>query len=203
MPPPLPHSPQDKSDQTERWPAGLVGSRLRETRRERGLTLDDVAGAAGFTKSFVSAVERGETSPSIGSLYRICEVLGITMSALFETVEAPESNVVRRADVEGTYFGGEGVTNYMLSPRSERRAQVIETHIAPGGSPGPEPWSHAGELVMATVLEGTVEFRFGERSATLTAGDTISYSPAEPHSWGNPDDDNPAVALFFEVPAEY
>ena len=136
-------------------------------RRGGGLTLDDVAGSAGFTKSFVSAVERGETSPSIGSLYAICEVLGITMSALFETVETPESNVVRRADVEGTYFGGEGVVNYVLSPRGERRAQVIETHIAPGGSPGPEPWSHNGELVMATVLEGRVEFRFGERTTTL------------------------------------
>ena len=84
------------------------------------------------------------------------------MSALFETVEAPESNVIRRADVEGTYFGGEGVVNYVLSPRDERRAQIIETHIAPGGSPGPEPWSHAGELVMASVIEGTVEFRFGD-----------------------------------------
>jgi len=203
MPSPMPPKPRETIDQAERWPAKLVGGRLREARQARGQTLDHVAGAAGFTKSFVSAVERGETSPSIGSLYAICEVLGISMSALFETVDAPESNVVRRTDVQGTYFGGEGVENLVLSPRGERRAQVIETHIAPGGSPGPEPWSHAGELVMATVLEGTVEFRFGERSTTLKAGDTISYSPAEPHSWGNPDDDNPAVALFFEVPAEY
>jgi quercetin dioxygenase-like cupin family protein len=133
-------------DEDERWPARLVGGRLREVRRGRGLTLDDV---------------------------------------------------------EGTYFGGEGVVNYVLSPRGERRAQVIETHIAPGGSPGPEPWSHNGELVSATVLEGRVEFRFGEHSTTLQAGDTVSYSPAEPHSWHNPDGENPAVALFFEVPAEY
>ena len=56
---------------------------------------------------------------------------------------------------------------------------------------------------MATVLEGAVEFRFGERTTLLTAGDTISYSPTELHSWGNPDAENPAVALFFEVPAEY
>ncbi len=203
MPAATPRNPTDTGVPAERWPAKLVGRRLREARRTRGLTLDDVAGQAGFTKSFVSAVERGETSPSIGSLYRICEVLGISMSALFETVGAPESNVVRRTDLKSTYFGGEGVVNYMLSPRAERRAQVIETHIAPGGSPGPEPWSHAGELVMATVLEGTVEFRFGERSTTLQAGDTISYSPADPHSWGNPDDEHPAVALFFEVPAEY
>ena len=38
----------------------------------------------------------------------------------------------------------------------------------------------------------------------LEAGlDTISYSPAEPHAWGNPDDEAPATALFFGMPAEY
>ncbi len=203
MPAPPPATLRDKDEGVERWPARLVGERLREARRRRGFTLDHVAGAAGFTKSFLSAVERGETSPSIGSLYSICEVLGITMSALFEPAEAPESTVVRRADVEGTFFGAEGVVNYALSPHGERRAQVIETHIAPGGSPGPDPWSRPGELVMATVLEGAVEFRFGERTATLQAGDTVSYSPAEPHCRRNPDGENPAVALFIEVPAEY
>ena len=193
----------DRAGAGEGWPARLVGGRLREARHGRGLTLDDVAGAAGLTKSFVSAVERGDTSPSIGSLYRICEVLGISISAIFETVEAPESNVVRRADVRGVSFGGRGVENFVLSPRGERRAQIIETHVAPGGSPGPEPWSHSGDLVIATVLEGSLEFRFAGESTVLRAGDTISYSPAEPHSWGNPDDEVPAVALFFGMPAEY
>ena len=187
----------------ERWPAKLVGGRLREARQGRDMTQDDVAREAGLTKSFVSAVERGETSPSIGSLYRLCEVLGVSIAALFETVPAPESNVVRRADMRGVSFGGEGVENYVLSPRAERRAQVIETHIAPGGSPGPEPWSHSGDLIIATVLEGTLEFRFEDHTTTLPAGDTIAYSPADPHSWGNPSDDAPAVALFFGMPAEY
>jgi transcriptional regulator with XRE-family HTH domain len=203
MPSRTPTSDRDAADQAERWPAKLVGGRLRDARRALGLTLDDVAGAAGFTKSFMSAVERGDTAPSIGSLYRICEVLGISMSSLFETETTPDANVVRRTDVEGTFFGGEGIVNYVLSPRSERRAQVIETRIAPGGSPGPEFWSHTGELVIATVVEGAVEFRFGDHSTVLKAGDAIAYSPSEPHSWGNPDEEAPAVALFFEMPAEY
>jgi len=201
--PSQPPTSRDKAEAPERWPARLVGGRLREARQGRGMTLDDVAREAGLTKSFVSAVERGETSPSIGSLYRLCEVLGVSIAALFETVPAPESNVVRRADVRGVSFGGEGVENYVLSPRAERRAQVIETHIAPGGSPGPEPWSHSGDLIIATVLEGALEFRFEDHTTTLRAGDTIAYSPAEPHSWGNPDNEAPAVALFFGMPAEY
>jgi transcriptional regulator with XRE-family HTH domain len=199
--PPTRHEHDRKDD--ERWPARLVGGRLREARQGRSMTLDDVAREAGLTKSFVSAVERGETSPSIGSLYRLCEVLGVSIAALFDTVPAPESNVVRRADVRGVSFGGEGVENHVLSPRAERRAQVIETHVAPGGSPGPEPWSHSGDLVIATVLEGRLEFRFDDHTTVLEAGDTISYSPADPHSWGNPDDEAPAVALFFGMPAEY
>lgn len=187
----------------ERWPATLVGRRLREARQGLGKTQDDVAREAGLTKSFVSAVERGETSPSIGSLYRLCEVLGVAVAALFETAPAPESNVVRHLDVRGVSFGGEGVENFVLSPRSERRAQVIETHVAPGGSPGPEPWSHAGDLVITTVLQGRLEFRFEGHTTVLEAGDTMAYSPAEPHSWGNPSDDAPALALFFGMPAEY
>jgi transcriptional regulator with XRE-family HTH domain len=199
-------NPQHESvgaDPGDRWPAKLVGGRLRDARRALGLTLADVAGPAGFTKSFMSAVERGETAPSIGSLYAICGVLGISMSALFETEAAPDANVVRRGDVRAVSFGGQGVDNYVLSPHGERRAQIIETHIAPGGSPGPEPWSHLGDLVMATVLEGAVEFRFDDGARVLRTGDTIAYAPAEPHSWVNPDDELPAVALFFAMPAEY
>ena len=52
-------------------------------------------------------------------------------------------------------------------------------------------------------VQGSVEFRFADRSTVLQAGDSITYSPAEPHSWGNPDDAVPAVTLFFQIPAEY
>jgi transcriptional regulator with XRE-family HTH domain len=197
------HDNERERGAEERWPARLVGGRLREARQRLGKTQDDVAREAGLTKSFVSAVERGETSPSIGSLYRLCEVLGVPVASLFETAPAPESNVVRRAEVRGVSFGGEGVENHILSPRAERRAQVIETRVAPGGSPGPEPWSHSGDLIIATILEGSLEFRFEDHTTVLEAGDTISYSPAEPHSWGNPSEELPAVALFFAMPAEF
>jgi transcriptional regulator with XRE-family HTH domain len=188
---------------TEGWPSRLIGQRLRSARRDRGLTLDAAAAAAGYTKSFLSAVERGETSPSIGSLYRICEVLGLAMAELFEAADRPESNVIRRADLRPRYLGGHGVANYLLSPASERRAQLIEVRIEPDGSPGPEFWSHRGDIVIATVVTGLVEFRFAHSTVTLRSGDTITYPPTEPHTWRNPDPGEPAVALFFQLPAEY
>jgi len=190
----------EKEDQ---WPVRVVGRHLREARQRSHRTLEEVASVAGVTRSFVSAVERGETAPSIGSLYRICDALGISMASLFELVGREGSSVVRRADVRGTYFGGEGVVNYVLSPRAERRAQIIETRIAPGGSPGREPWSHPGELVMATVIDGRLEVRLGDHVTVLEKGDTIAYAPSEPHSWRNPDGAREAVVMFFQIPAEY
>ena len=68
----------------------------------------------------MSAEERGETSASIGSLYSICEVLCIPVVSLFETAPAPESNVVRRSDVRGVSFGGEGVENRTMRRRRWR-----------------------------------------------------------------------------------
>ena len=47
------------------------------------------------------------------------------------------------------------------------------------------------------------EFRFTDRGAVLQAGDTISYSPAESHSCGDPADAAPAAALFFQIPAKH
>ncbi len=85
----------------------------------------------------------------------------------------------------------------------ERRSHVIETRVAPGGSPGPEPWSRSGDLIIATVLEGALQSRFEDHTIVLHAGDTISYSPADRHSRGDPDDQVPAVAFIFGMPAEY
>ena len=164
------------------------------------MTLDDVAPRRA-SPSRRQRRRAGETSPSIGSLYRICEVLGVPVASLFETA-APESNVVRRADVPGVSFGGEGVENLVLSPRSERRAQAIETPSRRAGA-GPRPWSHSGDLIIATVLEGASNSALSGHSTVLRAGDTIAYSPADPHSGATPDDAAPAVALFFGMPAEY
>ncbi|MGB3337961.1 MAG: helix-turn-helix transcriptional regulator, partial [Devosia sp.] len=57
-------------------PTVLIGTKLRTARKTRGLTLDQVAQAAGLTKGFVSRLERDDVSPSVASLVTVCEVLG-------------------------------------------------------------------------------------------------------------------------------
>ena len=61
------------------------GARLRAARRARGLTAQQVAAAVGVTKGFIAQIERGEASPSVATLLRICDALGLAVGSLFET----------------------------------------------------------------------------------------------------------------------
>ncbi|HAF71129.1 TPA: hypothetical protein DCL37_07305 [Candidatus Acetothermia bacterium] len=59
-----------------------IGARIRALRRKKGLTLNELASRCQLSASFLSQVERGMISPSIVSLYRICQVLEIPISHL-------------------------------------------------------------------------------------------------------------------------
>src|SRR6187200_1784375 len=92
--------------------APRFGSRLRAARRDRGLTAQQVAEAAGVTKGFIAQIERDETLPSVATLLRMCGALGIEVGSLFES---PRSELVRVSDRTRIDFGGSGVIDWLLS----------------------------------------------------------------------------------------
>jgi transcriptional regulator with XRE-family HTH domain len=136
-----------------------IGRRLRGARQERGLTLRQVAKSSGLTAAFISQLERGDTSASVSSLVKIAAALGIDVTSLFEK---PSSTLVRRGERVPAMLGGEGVVDYVLTPKDEKRAQVIETHLDPGGCADKELYTRGGELLICVVQSGTLEMRVGE-----------------------------------------
>lgn len=192
-----------RSDSKARHEAEIarIGRLLRETRQRRGLTLEQVARSAGLTKGFASQVERGESSASLASLYRLCDSLGMPISSLFHSRSS--GKVVRQSEARVVHVGGMSLEGRVRTPPSERRSQVVEVSIDEGGSPPEDLWTHEGELVTACITAGELEMRFPDRTVTLGAGDSITYSPAEPHAWWNPSANRATSVLFFHVPAEY
>lgn len=176
-----------------------IGRRLRSARSERGLTLREVARSSSLTAAFISQLERGETSASVTSLVRITSALGIDLASLFEM---PSSTLVRRSERVPTMLGGEGVLDYILTPRAEKRTQVIETHVDPGGYPDTELYSRGGELVVCVVQSGTLEMRIADERTLLRAGDAITFDGKIPHTWRNPSQKQPTHLLWVSVPAE-
>src|SRR5438128_8491010 len=107
------------------------GRRLRHARQTSRMSLGEVAARAGVTKSFLSRVERDETSPSVASLVAICDALGLPMADLFSV---PQTTLIRRGDRPplADLPKAADVVDTLISPASERHVTVIETHAAPG-----------------------------------------------------------------------
>ncbi len=178
-----------------------VGPRLRAARRERGLTISDVAEQAGLTAGFISQLERDLTSASLSSLYRICAVLGIRVGNLVDDV--PSGQLIRREQQTRRSLAMGNAEHLLLTSREERRFHVTESHIPPGGSAGDELYTLPADVELVYVLRGSLELRVGDETHLLEEGDTLTYSPRDPHTWRNPSDSDEAVVLWTALPNPY
>lgn len=176
------------------------GARLRAARRARGLTAQQVAEAVGVSKGFVAQIERGETSPSVATLLRICDALGLAVGSLFET---PRSALVRADERTRIDYGGIGVADWLLSPDTELPLQAILSEIAPGGGGGDELYALTAELVFVFVLAGSLRVVMDDGAHLVGAGDAFTYSPQEPHTWANASPSEPATVLWVISPSPF
>ena len=160
-----------------------IGRQIRAARRERGLTIDQLAQATDLTKGFLSQVERDKAQTSVASLLRICDVLDIRIGSLFES---PQPNYVPRDRRTRVQWGGHGVEEWLLSPSAETRVQVIEQLIEPGGGSGEEQYSMRSETEFVHVLAGQLEMSFEGETFRLKAGDSLTFAARDVHSWRNP-----------------
>ncbi|WP_313812015.1 helix-turn-helix domain-containing protein [Glutamicibacter sp.] len=169
-----------------------IGARLRGVRQQQRMTIDQVAELSGLTKGFLSRVERDLTSPSVSTLIKLCEVLGIDVGTLFEV---PETQLVRLVDAPRVSLGGEGITEQLVTPRGEKRVQVIRAEVAPQGAGEAELYSVDCELEVLHVVSGQFTLVLPDQRWELEAGDTITFPGREPHSWENLSDE-PALVLW-------
>jgi transcriptional regulator with XRE-family HTH domain len=186
----------EASEQRERPPG--IGPRLRAARLSRSLSLADLASRAGLTKGFLSQVERDLVSPSVGSLLRVCDALGVGVGDLFEPAPGP---LVRSADRPPIAFGGAGVDEFQLTPAGERRLQVVQSDIAPGGGSGDDAYALTGDAEFVHVLTGTLDIEVDGESYRLAAGDSLTFDAGVPRRWSNASPVHPARVMWVIVPA--
>lgn len=176
-----------------------IGPRLREARLRRKFSLDQLAKNTGLTKGFISQLERDMTSASVASLVRLCEALQISVGSLFQ---APRTLLTTAAEAPAINFGGSGLKEQLLSPR-DNALQVIRSEIAPGGGSGEEPYSLDADAEVVHVLHGQIVVHLDEDVYTLQVGDTLSFSPRQPHSFYNPSRQATAVVLWALTPSPW
>ncbi|MGX2998828.1 helix-turn-helix domain-containing protein [Streptomyces sp. JNUCC 64] len=176
-----------------------VGARLRACRKAQGLTIEQVAAATGLTRGFLSRVERDETSPSVTSLVTLCQVLSLPVGTLFEDAD---TEVVRLDTAPHLNMGGHGVVDRMVTPRAQSKIQILRSHLEPGAHGGERLYTINCDVEVLHVVSGEVAVRFTDRTETLAAGDTLTFSGREPHTWHN-SGPGPAEVTWTFVPAPW
>jgi transcriptional regulator with XRE-family HTH domain len=178
-----------------------IGDRLRRARRRRELTIEQLARATGLTKGFLSQVERDRVNVSVASLLRICEVLGVRVGELFDE---EETGLVPADHRPALHFGGAGVRDFLLTPRSNRTIQVLHSTVAPGGNSeedGDPPYRTRSDAQFIHVTRGRFEITLDGEVFLLRAGDSLTFSGRERKSWRNPSADEDAELLWMLTPS--
>src|SRR6056297_3998791 len=110
-------------------------SRLKEARRAQGLSLDAVARLSGVSRSMVSQIERGDSSPTIATLWNLTRALQVDFAGLLdEGARSAGIEVLRREQVPSIDRRGEGCRIQILSPPEEAGDhELYELHFEAGG----------------------------------------------------------------------
>jgi transcriptional regulator with XRE-family HTH domain len=171
----------------------VAGPRLREARLNRGMSLSDVAEAAGVTKGFLSLAERAKTQVSVPTLLRICDALDIKLGALFDY---PSETVVGVGAVLN--MGGVGLAEYLLTPADQKDLQAIRSVVQPGGGSGGAYRTEA-DTILVLVVRGAIELIVDGDVRNLLIGDTTTFAASALHEWRNPASD-PAEVIWVVTP---
>lgn len=158
----------------------LVGNRIRELRSKRNLTLQSLADRTGLSSSMLSLVERGKTSPSIGTLVAIASALGVHMTDLFDDDNVKETQPVVRFEDQHVYVTGEGVQRRVVRTDDTHGIELVMNEYEPKTGSGGEPVHHEGHE-LGLVLEGNLTVEVNGMLYELKPGDSISYDSNLPH----------------------
>lgn len=184
---------------TESLPRRPVGERLRAARAAQRLTLEQVAAACGLTKGYLSKLERDRSAASVASLLKLCEILGLSIGELFDNVGS--ADLLRAGHYPEVSFGGERMTEYLLTPSRERRLQVLLSDLKPGGGSGDETYALPLEVEFVFVIDGRLEMVVDGQTDVLAAGDSLTFAPTRPHAFRNPSAERSARVLWVLTPA--
>lgn len=156
---------------------------LRLLRRQNGLTLEALAGRTGLTASYLSKLERNQSTPSISTAIKLAEAFGVSVEELFGEVDDPALlTVVRAGDRTRLSDGGtpagspyEGIATGVIDKR-----MLPFVVYPPKSDAGRSALDHTGEEFIF-VLEGRIELHFPDRTVELGAGDAVYFQGAIPH----------------------
>lgn len=166
--------------------AVAIGAQVKQGRQSRRWTLDQLAEAAGVSRRMLVNVEQGATNPSVGTLLRISDALGIGLPALVEVPQSRPLKLTRQGEGAVLWRGDSGGRGILVAGTAPPDVvELWDWTLGPGDRHTSE--AHApGTKELLQVQQGTITLEVAEQPITLHIGDALSFSGDVTHAYANP-----------------
>ncbi|MED4731926.1 XRE family transcriptional regulator [Aneurinibacillus migulanus] len=173
-----------------------VGNNLEKIRKKRGLSLDKVSELTGVSKGMLYQIERGDSQPTITTVWKIATGLNLSFSSLIRTEETAVS-IVSRAEIPHVTEDNENCKVYLLFPFDpQTRFEIYSIVLHPNGSYLSSPHNE-GVYEYITVVSGVFTLKIRDEIFNLPTGDAIRFAGNAPHMYINETDEDVVLQVVM------
>ena len=162
-----------------------VGARLRDLREMHGISMRSLAAKSSLSANALSMIERGKTSPSVSTLYKLADALGVSITTFFGEVVEKQQVIYLRSNERSRIPFSHGIFEGLGGEKFVGRVEPFVLTLEAGAKSGPHSMAHTGhEFVLC--LQGKLEYIVEKKSYTMTSGDSLLFAAQLNHKWKNP-----------------
>lgn len=161
-----------------------VGERLRELREAHNISMRALAARSGLSANALSMIERGRASPSVSTLYKLADALGISITAFFGPEAEKKQAVFLKANERPHVSFPRGVFEGLGGEQFIGRIEPFLLTLESNANSGTRSMTHTGhEFVFC--LRGELEYQVDRQIFQLSGGDSLLFAAHLKHRWKN------------------
>ncbi len=183
--------------------ARALARNLRRTRQERGYSLEALAARSGVSRGMIIQIEQARTNPSIGTVARLGDALGLSIASLLENAGSPAVRLVPPKDairLWQTPAGSHGTLQ--AGTEAPGPLELWSWRIMPGEGHDSDPHP-AGTAELIRVESGELTLVVDGERHRVTPGTTAGFDAAVPHGYHNTGTEPTELTLAISVPAPH
>lgn len=177
----------------------VISMNLKRIREDKKLSLDKLAKITGVSKSMLGLIEKGESNPTITTVWKIANGLKVSFTSLLNKTQ-PDTVIITKEDVEPLIEDNGKYKLYPFFPYEEgRKFEIYRVEIEKGGYLSAEP--HGQETYeFITVFQGEITIRVDYDEYTVKQGDSIKFRADRPHTYHNSGEELTRVSMVIYYP---
>ncbi|MCX4809461.1 MULTISPECIES: XRE family transcriptional regulator [unclassified Streptomyces] len=173
---------------------------VKHWRSVRGFTLDVLAARAAVSRGMLIQIEQARTNPSIGTVVKIGDALGVSITTLLDYEQGPKVRVVPAERAVRLWHTDAGSYNRLLAgTEAPGPLEMWDWRLMPGESSPSEPHP-TGTVELVHVTTGELTLTVDGEDHLVPAGASATFEANTPHVYGNRGEAPMEMMMMVSVP---